>query len=98
MKRISLWGVALITVLGLSSPSQAAFAQITGTVEDAAGATLSAGSDTGRGTASTTKTTQGGVFNFTNFPIGTYEVKAEPAGFDTAVQPSSALVLAAGAR
>lgn len=98
MKRISLWGIALITVLGLSSPSQAAFAQITGTVEDAAGAALRAACDTGHGTASTTKTTQGGVFNFANFPIGTYEVKAEAVGFDTAVQPSIAFMLALGVR
>ncbi len=72
-------------------------AAITGTVEDSAGAALNdatvTASDTERGTSSTTKTTQGGVFNFTNLPIGTYEVKAEAAGFDTAVQPPITLVL-----
>jgi hypothetical protein len=97
MKRISLWGIALITVLGLSSPSQAAFAQITGAVEDAASDTSDTG-ETGRGTACTTKTTQGGVVNFTNFPIGTYEVKAEAVGFETVVQSPIKLVLALGAR
>ncbi len=107
MKRFTLWGVALVMVLGLSCPSQSAFAQqttasITGTVEDAAGAALDGAtvtaSDTERGTASTTKTSQGGVFNFANLPIGTYEVKAEAAGFATAVQPPITLVLNERAR
>ncbi len=107
MKRFTLWGTALVMVLGLSCPSQSAFAQqttasITGTVEDSAGAALDGAtvtaSDTERGTASTTKSSQGGVFNFTNLPIGTYEVKAEAAGFDTAVQPPITLVLNERAR
>src|SRR5208282_5595283 len=50
------------------------------------------------GTASTTKSTQGGVFNFNNLPIGTYEVKAEAAGFETEVQPPITLVLNERAR
>jgi hypothetical protein len=107
MKRISLWGVALIMALGLCSASRPAGGQqttasLTGTVEDAAGAALNdatvTASDTERGTSNTTKTTQGGVFNFTNLPIGTYEVKAEAAGFDTTVQPPITLVLNERAR
>ncbi len=107
MKRNFLWGVALIMALGLFSASQPAGGQqttasITGTVEDAAGAALNGAtitaSDTERGTSNTTKTTQGGVFNFTNLPIGTYEVKAEAAGFDTTVQPPITLVLNERAR
>jgi hypothetical protein len=82
--------------------SQQITASITGTVEDSAGAALDdatvTASDTERGTASTTKTTQGGVFNFNNLPIGTYEVKAEAAGFDTEVQPPITLVLNERAR
>ncbi len=107
MKRITLWGLALVTALasvGVCQPawSQQITASITGTVEDAAGAALNDATvtarDTERGTTSTTKTTQGGVFNFSNLPIGTYEVKAEAAGFDTAVQPPITLVLNERAR
>jgi hypothetical protein len=102
MKRVTLWGLALVMALGLSSASQPLLAQtitgnITGTVEDSAGAALNdatiTASDTERGTSVTTKTTQGGVFTFSNLPIGTYEVKAEAAGFDTAVEPPITLVL-----
>jgi hypothetical protein len=102
MQKITLWGVALVTVLALFAGSQPACSQqitaaITGTVEDSGGAAIDGAtvtaSDTERGTLSTTKTTQGGVFNFTNLPIGTYQVKAEAAGFDAAVQPPITLVL-----
>jgi hypothetical protein len=102
MKRFTLWGVALVMVLGLCSASQSLLAQqitasITGTVEDSTGAALSGATitvrDTERGSSSTAQTTQGGVFTFSNLPIGTYEVKAEAAGFDTAVQPPITLVL-----
>jgi hypothetical protein len=89
-------------VLTLCCASQPLLAQtitgnITGTVEDSAGAALNdatvTASDTERGKSVTTKTTQGGVFTFSNLPIGTYEVKAEAAGFDTAVEPPITLVL-----
>ncbi len=107
MKRITLWGVALVMALGILSVLQPAWGQqttasITGTVEDASGAALDGAtitaSDTERGTAFTAKSSQGGVFNFNNLPIGTYEVKAEAAGFDTAVQPPITLVLNQTAR
>jgi hypothetical protein len=107
MKRISLWGVALVMVLGLLAVRQPASGQqitasITGTVEDSAGAALNDATvtarDTERGTSSSTKTTQGGVFNFNNLPIGTYEVKAEAPGFDTEVQPPITVVLNERAR
>jgi hypothetical protein len=94
----------VLALLGFSSPvwSQQITAAITGTVEDSAGAAVNDATvtarDTERGTASTTKTTQGGVFNFNNLPIGTYEVKAEAAGFDTEVQPPIVLVLNERAR
>ena len=107
MKRATLWGLALVMVLGISGFNQPTWGQqttasITGTVEDAAGAALNEATvtakDTERGTSSTAKTTQGGVFNFSNLPIGTYEVKAEAPGFDTAVQPPITLVLNQRAR
>jgi hypothetical protein len=107
MKRISLWGFALVMVLGLLGVRQPARAQqitaaITGTVEDSAGAVLDGATvtarDTERGTSYTAKSSNGGVFNFSNLPIGTYEVKAEATGFDTAVQPPLTLVLNERAR
>ena len=107
MKRVALRGLALvlaIAISGFSRPllSQQITASITGTIEDAAGAALNGATvtarDTERGTSTQAKTTQGGVFNFTNLPIGTYEVKAEAAGFDTAIQPPITLVLNQTAR
>jgi hypothetical protein len=107
MKRISLWGFALVMVLAAFAVRQPALGQqitasITGTVEDSAGAALNDATvtarDTERGTSSSTKTTQGGVFNFQNLPIGTYEVKAEAPGFNTQVQPPITLVLNQRAR
>jgi hypothetical protein len=107
MKRSTLWSVALVLVLGAfgvlqPSWSQQITASITGTVEYARGeaindATVTA-RDTGRGSSAATETTQGGVFNFSNLPIGTYEVKAEAPGFETAVQPPITLVLNETAR
>jgi hypothetical protein len=107
MKRISLWGFALVMVLAACAVRQPALGQqitasITGTVEDSAGAALNDATvtarDTERGTSSSTKTTQGGVFNFNSLPIGTYEVKAEAPGFNTQVQPPITLVLNQRAR
>src|SRR5271156_6033413 len=102
MKRISLWGFALVMVLvslAVREPAlgQQITASITGTVEDSAGAALNDATvtarDTERGTSQTTKSTSGGVFNFNNLPIGTYEVRAEAPGFDTEVLPPITLVL-----
>src|SRR6202020_598864 len=107
MKRSALWGVALLMVLGAFGALQSSWAQqitasITGTVTDAGGAAINDATvtarDTERGSSSNTKTTQGGVFNFSNLPIGTYEVKVESPGFETAVQPPITLVLNETAR
>ncbi len=105
MRRFSLWGLALITalMLGVRQPSFCqTTASITGTVEDATGAALNdatiTATDTERGTSTTAKTSSGGVYNFTDLPIGTYEIKAEAAGFDTAVQSPITLVLNQRAR
>src|SRR5271156_37579 len=107
MKRISLWGFALVMVLGSLSVRQTAWGQqitasITGTVEDSAGAVLNDATvtarDTERGTSQTTKSSSGGVYNFNNLPIGTYELKAEAAGFEGEVLPPITLVLNQRAR
>jgi hypothetical protein len=107
MKRISLWGFALVMVLATFAVchplwGQQTTAAITGTVEDSAGAVLDGATvtakDTERGTSYTAKSSNGGVYNFSNLPIGSYEVKAEATGFDTAVQPPITLVLNERAR
>jgi Carboxypeptidase regulatory-like domain len=107
MKRISLWGFALVMVLATFAVCQPVWGQqttaaITGTVEDSAGAALNDATvtarDTERGTSSSTKTTDGGLYNFSNLPIGTYEVKAEAPGFDTEILPPITLVLNQRAR
>ena len=71
-------------------------------MEDSAGAALNDATvtarDTERGTSQTTKTSSGGVFNFNNLPIGTYELKAESAGFEGEVLPPITLVLNQRAR
>jgi hypothetical protein len=94
-------------VLGSLSVRQTVWGQqitaaITGTVEDSAGAVLNDATvtarDTERGTSETTKTSSGGVFNFNNLPIGTYELKAEAAGFEGEVLPPITLVLNERAR
>jgi hypothetical protein len=107
MNRFILWGLALVTVLGLCCASQPLLSQqitasITGTVEDSSGAALPGATvtarDVERGTSATAKTGQGGEYNFNDIPIGNYEVKAEAAGFDTAIQPPITLVLNQRAR
>jgi hypothetical protein len=77
-------------------------AAITGTVEDAAGAVLSGATvtvtDADRGTVYVTKTNDSGIFNFAQVPIGTYDVKVEASGFQTAIQSHLTLVLNQTAR
>ncbi|HMD21843.1 MAG TPA: TonB-dependent receptor [Alloacidobacterium sp.] len=107
MKRVVLWGFTLAVLIGCLGIHQAAKAQqitaaITGTVVDAAGAVLSGATvtatDADRGTVYVTKTNDSGIFNFTQVPIGTYDVKVEASGFETAVQSHLTLVLNQTAR
>ncbi len=77
-------------------------ASITGSVMDAGGAVINGAlvtaTDIDRGTKYTAKTATDGLFTFARLPIGTYEVKAEAAGFQTAVQSHVTLVLNQTAR
>ncbi len=107
MKRISLWGLALVMAVGLCSVTRLTFAQgitasITGNVEDASGAAIDGATvtarDTERGTSYSAKSGNGGVYNFNSLPIGSYEVKAEAPGFNTQVLPPIVLVLNQRAR
>ena len=107
MKRVVLWGFTLGVLLGCLGIRQSVWAQqitaaITGTVVDAAGAVLSGATitatDADRGTVYVTKANDSGIFNFTQVPIGTYDVKVEASGFQTAVQSHLTLVLNQTAR
>jgi hypothetical protein len=86
----------------LSAYGQQITAAITGTVTDAAGAMINGASvtvtDTEHGNIYSMKTTDGGIFNFPHVPIGTYQVKVEAAGFETAVESNITLVLNQTAR
>jgi Carboxypeptidase regulatory-like domain len=77
-------------------------AAITGTVMDSGGAVINGATvtvtDEERGTVYTAKTVDDGIFNFPHVPIGTYQVKVEATGFETAVQSNITLVLNQTAR
>lgn len=77
-------------------------ASITGTVVDAGGAVINGAmvtvTDVDRGTIYSARTNDGGLFTFARVPIGTYNVKVEAAGFETAVQSNITLVLNQTAR
>ena len=96
--------VALAAGQLLCSPSwaQQITASITGTVVDTGGAVINGAAvtvtDVERGTTTTTKTTDGGIFTFARLPIGTYDVKVEAPGFETAIQSHVTLVLNQTAR
>jgi hypothetical protein len=77
-------------------------AAITGTVVDPAGAAISGATitarDVDRGAVNTIQTNDAGVFNFPRLPIGSYTVRVEAAGFESAIQPPIVLVLNQTAR
>jgi hypothetical protein len=98
----ALLAVALTLAAGTNVWGQEVTASITGTVTDpsggaVAGATVSA-KDVARGTVTTATTSSDGTFFITRIPIGTYDVRIESAGFQTALQPGIVLVLNQTAR
>ena len=107
MNRVTLWGcilAALVACQLVCSPllAQEITASVTGTVEDTGGAVINGATvtvtDVERGTTFTAKTADGGIFTFARVPIGTYDVKVEASGFETAVQSRLTLVLNQTAR
>jgi len=102
-----IWLVlSLFMALCLGVPNtvfgQQVTAAITGVVTDPSGAPIAnatvTAKDTQRGTVFTTQTNQAGVYNLPRLPIGTYEVRVEAKGFQTAVRPAFTLELNQTAR
>lgn len=101
-----LRGLSLLAVFTLvisqATLAQQVTANITGTVLDPTGApiigaTVTA-SDTNRGTVYTAKTNESGIYNVQRVPIGTYVIKAESSGFESAQHSAVTLDLDQTAR
>ena len=101
VSRVNLPALAVLLAL-LMAISPALFAQeasggITGKVTDPSGAAVVGADvitrDVDRGTVWTTKTNEGGVYNFARLPIGRYEVKVQATGFQAALRTAFPLEL-----
>jgi hypothetical protein len=82
--------------------AQEAGGAITGAVVDPNGVPVQGANvtarDVERGTTLTTQSNETGAFNFTNVPVGTYEVKVQAKGFRLTLQKAFTLVLNQTAR
>jgi hypothetical protein len=92
--RRSALGLAIAAAFLLfpgSSWAQQVTAAITGKVTDPTGAVVAgaqiSATDTERGAVLRTVTNDEGVYNLPRLPVGTYRVKVEKEGFQSAVQP-----------
>src|SRR5437868_10444888 len=78
----------LLFAFAVTAVAQFDTATVLGTVKDATGAVIGGGKVTlensGTGVAHTALTNEAGNFDFISVPIGTYRVKAEAKGFQTA--------------
>ena len=106
MQRLGM-GVAIGALVALLCCANAALgqevtAEITGTVTDASGAPLVGATvtakDVDRGTMWPTTTNNDGIYNLLRIPVGTYSLKVEAKGFQTAIRPPFTLVLNQTAR
>ena len=104
--KTKLWVVLLVLAM-VAAWVPAALAQeitaaITGKVSDPSGAAIAGATvtarDVERGTVSKTDTNVEGLFNLPRLPVGSYEVRVEATGFQTAVRPAFTLVLNQTAR
>src|SRR5690242_7966782 len=89
MRRSITASIVLCLVLSLSAFSQSENATVGGTVQDASGAfipgvTITA-TNTGTGIVTTVVSNEAGAYQFASLQPGTYEIKAELPGFQTAV-------------
>jgi hypothetical protein len=101
------WGVVVMALVALLCSVHTAWGQdvtatITGTVTDQKGAAVPAATvtakDTERGTVWTAPTNEAGVYSLLRLPVGTYDLKVEANGFQTAVHKPFTLVLNQTAR
>lgn len=109
MRKTRYWGlaIAICALAALFCGARAARGQevtaaITGTVTDSSGAPLAGATvtakDQDRGTTWPTTTNSEGIYALLRIPVGTYTLKIEAKGFQTAVYPSFTLVLNQTAR
>src|SRR5882762_1343010 len=107
-KMRSLWlGLVFLALVSLLCGANAAWGQdvtatITGTITDASGAPLAGASvtakDMDRGTVWPTTTNTEGIYNILRIPVGSYSLRVEAKGFQTALYPPFTLVLNQTAR
>ncbi len=107
-KMRSLWlGLVFVALVALLCGANAAWGQdvtatITGTITDASGAPLAGASvtakDMDRGTVWPTTTNTEGIYNILRIPVGSYSLRVEAKGFQTALYPPFTLVLNQTAR
>jgi hypothetical protein len=103
-KNIITLSLLLVMLLVFLTPAvaQEVTAAITGTVVDPSGAAIPNASviakDTERGITLPTQTNETGVYTLPRVPIGTYTLRIEAKGFQTAVHPAFTLTLNQTAR
>jgi hypothetical protein len=89
---LSVCLIALLLAVGSPAWSQETTAAINGTITDPSGAPIAGATvtatDVARGTAYPTQTNTDGAYYLSHIPIGTYRVKVEAKGFQTALRPS----------
>lgn len=95
--RIALLLCATFLWAALPASGQEITAAVTGTVADSSGAPIVGASisatDVDRGTTWTAKTNEVGVYSLVRLPVGTYKLRVEAKGFQTAVIPPFTLVM-----
>jgi hypothetical protein len=94
---LSVCLVTLLLALAPRAVAQEVTAAINGTITDASGAPIAGATvtatDTARGTTYTAETNSDGAYYLTHVPIGTFQVKVEAKGFQTALHSPFELVL-----
>jgi hypothetical protein len=109
MKKLQFVGLRVLCVMlfALLCGANAAWAQdvtatITGTITDPSGAPIIGATvtahDADRGTAWTSVTNESGIYNIIRIPVGSYDLKVEAKGFQTAIHSPFTLVLNQTAR
>jgi Carboxypeptidase regulatory-like domain/TonB dependent receptor len=107
MRKMWSLGMLVVALVALLCTANVAWGQdvtatITGTITDPSGAPVVGATvtahDTERGTNWTSLTNESGVYNLIRIPVGTYDLKVEQKGFQTAVRSAFTLVLNQTAR